>query len=165
MTQKIFFDLEFSDLKSNARLISAAFVDEQNDSLYIEIETQYWQPYSSEFVIEVVKPLLRGDGLPAQQGSAKIGGWLNARGPELILVSDSDWDWRMLRRHFKLTGYVWPFFWQWENVRYLLNGNQRKMFNSAYAEWFLRSGHVQHHALNDAQALRDAYVATLIAHE
>lgn len=165
VTPKIFFDLEFSDLKSTAMLISAGFVDEQNNSLYLEVEPEHWQTYASQFVFDVVTPLLRGDGLPANQVTAKIGGWLNARGPELMLVSDSNWDMRILRRHFKQTGYSWPFHWQWDNVQAQLNGSQRRAFNSGYIEWFLRSGCPQHQALNDAQALRDAYFASMNAHE
>ena len=164
MTTKIFVDLEFSDLKSTAVLISAAFVSDRNESLYIEVEESFWRPHASQFVLEVVQPLLSGSGLPASQVAGKIVGWIKGRGSDVTLISDSDWDQKMLIKHLRYAGYCRPN-WHWEKVPMDLPPKLRPNFNAAYVEWFLRSGRAQHHALNDAQALRDTYLSVMSAPE
>lgn len=161
----IFFDLEFSDLKSAAMLISAGFVSETNEVLYVEVEAAFWLPKASQFVLDEVKPLLSGQGLPAHEAAAKIIGWLNARGPEVTLISDSDWDLRILRKHLHRAGYHWPYQWKWEKAPLHLPSRIHHAYDCAYMEWFLRSGRAKHHALNDAQAMRDAHVAAMTSNE
>lgn len=145
-------------------MISAGFVSEGNDSLYVEVEENFWRPHASEFVLDVVKPLLSGNGLPAHEAAAKIVGWIRGRGPDVTLVSDSDWDRKVLLKHLRHVGYCRPL-WQWAKVPQDLPGNLRRAFNNAYLEWFLRSGHPQHHALYDAEALRYADQAARSADE
>jgi hypothetical protein len=162
---KIFFDLEFSDLESAAMLISAGFVTETNEVLYVEVEEAFWLPKASQFVLDEVKPQLSGQGLPAHEAAEKILGWLNARGPNVTLISDSDWDQKILRKHLHQTGYPWPDHWKWEKVPLNLPSRIHHAYDCAYQEWFLRSGRAQHHALNDAQAMRDAHVVAISGNE
>lgn len=164
-TIKIFFDLEFSDLNLAAKLISAGFVTESNEVLYVEVEEAFWLPHASQFVLDEVKPLLSGQGLPAHEATAKIIGWLNARGPDISLISDSDWDLKILQKHLNETGYHWPENWKWEKAPQYLPSRLHHAYDCAYQECFLRSGRAQHHALTDAQALRDAHVVAMSGNE
>jgi len=146
-------------------LISAGFVTDTNEVLYVEVEEAFWLPKASQFVLDEVKPLLSGQGLPAHEATAKIIGWLNARGPDVTLISDSDWDQKILRKHLHRTGYPWPDHWKWEKAPLYLPSRLHHAYDCAYQEWFLRSGRAQHHALNDAQAMRDAHVVATSGNE
>lgn len=152
----IFIDLEFTDLKNTASLISAGFVDADGNTLYVEVEQNYWIAEASDFVKQTVIPLLTGPAYTPDQATAKIIGWMNARGPEITLISDSDWDRKILKSHLRQSGYRHTPTWHWIKAPMHLAPLQRKEFSSSYAAWFLRTGKQQHHALNDAIALADA---------
>jgi len=165
VTVKIFFDLEFSDLQPDAMMVSAGFVAENNEALYIEVEEAFWRSDASQFVLDHVKPLLSDQSIPAREAASKIIDWLNSKGPDVTLISDSDWDLRILQNHLQWTGYQWPNLWQWEMAPQHLPSKLHHAFDCAYQAWFLRSGHKQHHALSDAQALRDAHLGAITANE
>lgn len=162
---KIFFDLEFSDLQPDAMMVSAGFVAEDNEAFYVEVEEAFWRSGASQFVLDHVKPLLSNQGIPASEVASKIIDWLNSKGPEATLISDSDWDLRILQNHLQRTGYQWPDLWHWEMAPNHLPSKLHHAFDCAYQAWFLRSGHKQHHALNDAKALRDAHLGAITANE
>jgi len=165
VSARIFFDLEFSDLKPGAMLISAGFVTEESEVLYVEVEAAFWLPQASQFVLDEVKPLLGDQGLAANEAAAKIVDWLNSKGPEVTLISDSDWDLRVLQQHLQRAGYHWPDLWRWDKAPQHLPSKLQHAYDCAYLEWFLRSGRAQHHALNDAQAIRHAHITAMAANE
>jgi len=165
MTRMIFFDIEFSDLQPAALMISAGFVAEDDDALYLEVEETWWLPKASKFVRDKVKPLLRGEGLSANEAALQIIHWLNSKGPEITLISDSDWDLRILQNHLELAAYHWPHRWRWDKAPQHLPSKAHHAYHCAYLEWFLRSGHEQHNALNDAQAIRHAHITAMTANE
>lgn len=165
MPVKIFFDLEFTDLQPDALMVSAGFVADDNEALYVEVEEAFWRSDASQFVLDHVKPLLSNQGIPASEVASEIIDWLNSKGPEVTLVSDSDWDLRILQSHLQRAGYQWHHLWQWEKTPQHLPSKLHHAFDCAYQEWLLRSGRKQHHALNDARALREAYFAATTANE
>ncbi len=165
MPAKIFFDLEFSDLQPDAMMVSAGFVAEDNEVLYVEVEEAFWRSDASQFVLDHVKPLLSDQSIPAREAASKIIDWLNSKGPDVTLISDSDWDLRILQNHLQRTGYEWSHRWQWEKAPQYLPSKLHHAYDCAYQAWFLRSGHKQHHALNDALALRDAHLVATTANE
>jgi hypothetical protein len=157
----VFFDLEFTDLSDGASIISAAFVTEGQQTLYLELDQSSWerQPVS-DFVRDQVIPLLDG-GAPLAHAafSEKAVAWLGALGGEIRLISDSEWDVRLFRQHLNEDGYDWLSNWTWAQAPQNLPAReQTRIFDAEYLAFFLRTKRQRHHALSDAEALRYAWL-------
>jgi len=60
-------------------------------------------------------------------------------GGEFLLVSDSDWDRRVITRTFLAVGQSIPQHWQFQNTPgNFTKGTQRNVFNDEMAAFFLR---------------------------
>lgn len=150
---RIYFDLEFSDLKHKAKLISAGFIADTGEVLYLEIESAYWQEEASPFVQESVVPLLSETGMSANEATNRIVTWIDAHGQDIHLISDSDWDLRILRKHLARSQRHWPRNWLWTQAPQHLASELHLRYDDVVATWFLASHRPQHHALNDAEAI------------
>jgi RimJ/RimL family protein N-acetyltransferase len=139
----VFLDSEFTSL-TNPELISIGAVATDATAFYAEV--QGWAPdRSTDFVQQVVMPLLDGDAVPLAVAAEAFTAWLAARGSRMptTIISDSGYDrWALaeLLGSEKLPGKV-----EWKRVAVPYD----EMDNAA-RQLKLR----RHHALDDARALR-----------
>src|SRR5271165_2913871 len=106
---KLFLDTEFTDLRSDAKLISIALVDENENYFYAELTDTYTLEDCSDFVKLWVLPLLRGEPYRMTWAECQIrmGVWIEERGCECVVASDNPpWDIPYLNK--LLTMHVWP---------------------------------------------------------
>jgi len=104
----LFLDTEFVDLKSDAKLISIALVDENEDFFYAELIDTYTLEDCSDFVKGFVLPFLKGDPYRMTWAECQIrmGVWIEERGVDCTIASDNpSWDIPYLN---KLLAYSWP---------------------------------------------------------
>lgn len=96
MINKIYIDTEFTDLVKDNKLISIALINEAGDSLYIVL-TDTWQLSDcSQFVKDIVLPILNASPenmLTKAEAGARICEWLESQGDEVVIYSDAPgWD-------------------------------------------------------------------------
>ena len=151
---RIFLDTEFTDF-SAPRLISFGLASEDGREFYAEL-TDGWQPeHCTEFVTDVVLPLLGGD--PAARLSRDAAGehlahWLTGIEESVTLIYDTETDWRLLSQ----------LLWPWQDVvaveGVLLGwpGFAMARRHEDLLEALLHDNPRRHHALVDARALRDS---------
>lgn len=147
---RAFIDTEFTDFQS-VKMISFALVAEDGRALYCELSDTWSTQDCSDFVIEVVLPLLGPleKRLTAAQARQAVKAWVEALCRPVMLYSDSVWhDETAFLSLF--TGHMeeWP-------------SNLYEGFVDFKAEKeidFAARGLREHHALDDALALRDAYL-------
>lgn len=157
---RIYYDTEFTSLDGNVDwdMISAGFVTETGEELYIEI-TDFQREDCSHFVVETVLPLLsKGDTAPERMPATHFAwyfcNWLETFKEPIQLVSDSPVDWSLLHGYchaefaafpVKVQGQAW--------VR-----SEKEPIKAALLEAELRFWHahpgMQHHALYDARRLK-----------
>lgn len=164
----IFFDTEFTDLTVNSELLSIGLVaDDSNAELYIEISDAN-RADASDFVRATVLPLF-GQFNPAilTRGNAakRIEIWLDGlrkgnRDRQVIMVSDSPWDWQHLS---ELLGHVsgqapWTQALNviGRTVQMISSPSQIASINQKVDAYHRQHG-LQHHALVDARALKTVY--------
>ncbi len=157
---KVFFDCEFTDMAENASLISVGLVTLDNRSLYVELTDGWRQEECSDFVIENVLPFLGyGEQLSRRQAASRIYEWLVATGEAggIELLCDSTWDPVMIRPLLPTKiGLLTPKFeviaFADEMKQTIFLDNLERLLSSA-------THGPQHHALADARALREAWIA------
>lgn len=156
---RIYYDTEFTSLTKAAELISAGFVTELGAEFYIEFEGVS-RPDCSDFVLDVVYPLLRAPGVlvkPPMLAVQYIADWLAAQSDEVVLISDSNYDSDLLSRLFRdaggLADLVPGMKLKYEQL-WFRDGYAAQAFKEADLEYFLRNPGMRHHALHDARALK-----------
>ena len=163
MSRRVFYDTEFTDIAPGADLISIGLVSGDAE-LYIEI-TDCDFGNASEFVHENVLPLLgrhSPEKLTRAAAATRIQVWLNSLRhgditKELILVSDSNWDWQMLLELYPFVPGR-PTWARSQNIvgrlaqNWLASADREQGFFEAL-ENELQNSDEQHHALVDARAL------------
>jgi len=104
---RLFLDTEFVDLVPNAKLISIALVDEDENYFYAELTDTYELKDCSDFVRANVLPLLRGKNkMTHYDCSLAIANWIEARNVPCVIASDNpSWDIPHLN---KLISPLWP---------------------------------------------------------
>lgn len=156
---RVFFDTEFTHLKADAELISAGFVSERGDTFYAEL-AHFNRTHCSDFVRQVVLPLL--DAPPERQFSAgmfaqHLADWLLDLDRDILLVSDSNWDSAVLAPAFLPFGGIQALV---PGLRYSMPAYDdlcaNRRFAKGYTDYFAAHIGKAHHALHDAQALRQA---------
>lgn len=155
---RIFYDTEFTDLSSSAELISAGFVSEIGETFYGEL-IDWNRERASDFVREIVMPRLEGRPEYLMKKSdfvTNLISWLQSLGSDLVLVSDSTWDIRVLQGAFESFGNIQSLVPNLLLEVLVMNsdGIRRREFAEVQLEYFLRHPMTEHHALHDAQALR-----------
>jgi hypothetical protein len=158
----VFFDCEFTDFSEYADLLSVGLVAADTDvELYIET-TDALRQMSSGFVRHTVLPLLgrhNPELLTKTATGPRILEWFEvlreqAGGRQVLLVSDSPWDWRVLQE-------VWdpsPPDVLPQMVQNMLESDPLWACNVAMERY--HAEHMeQHHALVDARALKAGWLS------
>jgi hypothetical protein len=165
----VFFDCEFTDLTSDSDLLSIGFVAaDSDDELYIEISDAE-RARASLFVRTEVFPLFGQHNpqvLRRTAAAARIEEWLDElrggdRKRQIIMLSDSPWDWQHLLELFIPMPGEPPWATSFNVVGRLVqqlleNDQQMASFQEALMQ-FHREHKQQHHAVVDARALKAAY--------
>ncbi len=159
MVTQIFFDCEFTDLNESASLISVGFITRSSDQFYAEL-SGYEEIACNEFVKATVLPLLSLSPISTTDFVSSLTDWLNTLGGDLLFIADSDWDQKILTKTFASVGKTIPINWRFQKTpENFTNGTQRSLFNDEMAAFFLRHPDQKpHHALADANAIRNAYL-------
>lgn len=164
MSTEIFIDCEFTDLDPSGYLISAAFVANDGEIFYAEL-SDYPASDCNVFVRDTVLPLLSQTTLSTAEFVQQLTGWLSGLGPDVVLIADSMWDERMLRKAFERVGGDVPASWKFRVAPACFEcGQQRQAFDEEMSAFFLRHPEeTPHHALSDARAVRSAYRRAVVA--
>ncbi|MBI4990297.1 MAG: hypothetical protein HZC23_15890 [Rhodocyclales bacterium] len=157
----VFLDTEFTDF-IDLRLISVGLAAEDGRTCYGELARDCWLEAVSGFVRANVAPLLDqsrpgGEGERPEALAERLRDWLAGLG-EVQLASDNlAHDFDLLVDLFAETGTAWPTNVAKTPLRvdcYLRGEALAPAVMGTYQDFFTESGLVQHHALNDALALR-----------
>ena len=148
-SQLVFLDTEFTSFTSPT-LISMGMVASTGEEFYAEVP--FPAAAASPFVHEVVIPLLGNDPqahCPAGELHVRIWEWLAIvrTGPSVVLCFDSCYDEDLFREIFD--GYP-PALVRFRNVYRNINELLRYEFH-------MKNRLPEHHALNDARAMRYAF--------
>ena len=156
--KRIFYDTEFTCLKSSAKLVSLALVSETGDELYLELCDTYRSADLSEFAAEHVVPLLQGGRYEVTWAEAKVKlrEWIMKQGDCIIATDSLQWDWvwveALLDRNFPENLTVPPLIL---SVNYL---HDYKLFEEVLTREL--SSLRRHHARDDALANLRAWQAS-----
>lgn len=145
---RLFLDTEFTQLNHEAKLISIALVDENEDYYYAELSDSYKEEDCSSFVKENVLPyLLKGKYSKSRsQVALELGNWIEDRAEKCIIANDAPtWDMPFL---IGLIDFYWPNNLVRDKVN-LLDIDQ-SVSNSIYK----RDGLNVHNALHDALVMK-----------
>lgn len=159
---RVFFDTEFPSVHSDALdMISAGFVAENGDELYLEI-SDFDRDACSTFVLDTVLPLLDAppeNVVPLWAFGDRLAQWLRAFNAPIELVCDFAGD-KMLIQHFAdeaICGLPHPVkvhVWQ-PNPAF-----EYRLSNIADQFWSMpQNMAMQHHALFDARCLKHTFFA------
>lgn len=157
----VFFDTEFHDLVKTPKLISIGLVSEDSRTFYAELSDTYEVDECSEWVHENVLPLLEGGEalMSLRELRGRLREWLGSFGQPATLATDSlAWDWPRMHELFPKPE-SWPA--NVDRIPKLLSMNyldDYEKFESAAEEAFA-NGLRRHHALDDAKANREGYLA------
>lgn len=153
---RIFFDTEFTHLGAEAELLSAGFIAENGESLYLEI-TDFNPAFCSQFVKTVVQPLFDAppeNRVSLNQFHVRLANWLISFRQDIELVSDQFFDWDfvnsvILRESAQKAGF------KIESRIFQPSPNaELEILEKLY--WEQNKGR-QHHALVDAALIRQRF--------
>lgn len=157
----IFFDTEFTDLHSDARLISIGLVAEDGErTFYAELSDTYEQKQCGDFTKLEVLPLLEGGDkvLTIHKLTLNLGNWLEDFGEPVTLACDSlAWDWPWIQAIFQIEG-TWPANLARKPSILQFDADTGERFNDALEKAFAAELR-RHHALDDAKANRLGWIA------
>jgi hypothetical protein len=159
---RIFFDTEFSDLGLDPKLISIGLVDETGArSFYAELSDTYQAAQCSDFVRDIVLPLLEGGEarMTLNELTLRLGSWLDDFEQPVTLATDSlFWDWPWIQKLFAIPG-TWPQNLEAHPLLLTMNYlNDFEKFEEAVEQGFA-NGLRRHHALDDAKANHLGWIA------
>lgn len=179
---KIFCDTEFTDF-NDPKLISIGLVTEDGRKFYGELIQAEWRGSESAFVTDVVLPKLSLDVACTRPELAdKVAKWLNElHAATLQVVTDYVTDYQLLLElledyealQLKLEGImtvgVIASAGVIEGVKYNFSHDEinhriaiaSQKYREEFAGYFSREARAQHHALHDAEAMREGYAAAL----
>lgn len=146
----IYLDTEFTGLGQRwPRLISIGLIDEGGQTFYAELPPASYMPKVTDWVAANVLPLLDGAGAVRQGRDLceNLKHWIAERGPAQVVTDAPNYDFRFLESLLS----PWP-----ENLDRTPIVPQ---FNAETIETAF-VGLCRHHALDDARALRLAWLAT-----
>jgi hypothetical protein len=153
VSKKIFIDTEFTDLASDAQLISIGCVCDDGQEFYAE--TTFSAGIVSDWVVENVIPHLTGRDavLPRRVLRQELALWVASCGPVEFAI-DSQWD-----LHFLLNLSPKGFPSNVAAKPFMIDARPQ-VFEDALQLAYSSNNFRQHHALDDAKALRLAWKAT-----
>lgn len=159
---RIFYDTEFTKLNAWAQLLSAGFVTETGQEFYIEFDG-VGRHECSEFVLDVVYPMLRAPGVHVAtplMAAQRILEWLSAQSSDVDLVSDSNWDsflmgalFHQLRKSKDISATAGSDLTI--HYRYVSHRDNvaEKVYLKEHVGYFNEHPGMLHHALHDARAI------------
>jgi len=184
-SQLLFLDTEFTDF-INTELISIGAVTEDGKHEFYAEVSDYRRASESQFVKENIVPLLDGGSalMPLNEVSARFGSWVESLPYNVKVCIDYSTDWELT---LMLLHDVWPsnLEKEWLNVyadmqlasilkcsgvgmsRPLADviRNTKDVFTKQFYEHFFVNKETpkyrQHHALYDARANREAWMAAM----
>jgi len=148
-----------NDLSQGISLISVGVVDDAGETFYMELEMgkHGWSMSKcSTFTMDVVLPLLQGGDCVGtnEEVATKLQAWIEKRHVEQVM-SDHIMDWHFFN---KLLKHHWP-----KNLAtncFFLSNVESDVYQHEYQDRFDAYLNPRHHALNDAEALREAQLAS-----
>lgn len=146
--KKLYLDTEFTQLNHEAKLISIALVDENEEYYYAELSDTYRENDCSSFVKEIVLPLLKGGDYlkPRSKVAFELGNWIEDRGVGCVIANDApSWDIPFLH---SLLDYYWPNNLSRDKVHLVIGSDE--ILHKLYVDGALRV----HNALDDALVLK-----------
>lgn len=165
---KLFLDTEFSSLrKMNARLISIGLVAEDGHEFYAELPSHTWKYQCSDFVREIVEPILWHGSYtmtPAEL-STSLRDWLRQFDMVEIVTDSPDWDFWFLSLVFEVDRAAdWPANVSRKPFRFdpegaTIHDSMDLAVRGSFEHYWADKTHFRHHALQDAKALRLAWLA------
>lgn len=143
----VFFDTEFTDFAEDAKLISIGLISEDGQTYYAELTDTYEQEDCSEFVLEHILPKLDGGDayITIRELPIYVHAFIQSFNEPVTLVTDSvPWDWYWIQFLFRDT---WPHNLKRQpiDIGLLTDDTDQEPEEN------------QHHALKDAQAMRDMF--------
>jgi hypothetical protein len=152
---KVFFDTEFTHF-NRPRLISAGFAAERGGTYYFELaegQRTWRREECSDFVKETVLPLLGPENkrLSLEEAAHRLEGFLVLLREPIELVCDSDFDHRLLHSLWQRTQITRP-------AQISGFGMHIPMPEGLRAAEEIFRDLPQHHAGNDARALRAGWL-------
>lgn len=163
MTLRVFLDCEFTSLGVGPQLISIGMVSEMDTrkTFYAELADTYSIEDCSDFVIDIVLPLLEGGSarMTMVELALNLKNWIEGLGQPVTFATDSIcYDWPWILEIFEKPG-SWPANLDRQPLLLNFNDLQRaERFNDA-VELAFASGLRRHHALDDAKANRLGWLA------
>ena len=160
----VFMDTEFTDF-DYPQLISIGLVSETGESFYAEMSNGWSREGCSPFVAEHILPqLIAGDFLQERcYAGRRLADWLAGHpGPVRVVTDAPGYDWVLM---LELLAGIAPANMYPDPVTFYSDGFPElvPLLQEARAKAFADS--LAHHALNDAEALREAWeVMTLNLH-
>jgi len=155
----IYFDCEFTKLitpddPEPAELISIGCIADNGDTFYAENEITISRPeIFSDFVVEVVSPLLEGGDylMPYSAIAEKLKAWIESFNEEVRLLSDAPaYDFPYVDHMFEVYGWPINLFRQPKHIWHA-------RFENNVDEIFRTQSYRRHHALDDAIVNKLAY--------
>jgi hypothetical protein len=175
---RVYIDFEFSDFL-HRDIISIGAVTDSGETFYRENSDEY-DTHASEWVRANVYPLLQPEhACSLNELEARLWCWFDELNCDQIqIVSDYKGDYELLlgllsEKHPKFTNepiFLYDAFvasclskgWIDEDFETIFCLRECKDFYySEFMGWFLENGVAQHHALNDAQAIKYAFELTI----
>jgi hypothetical protein len=157
----IFFDTEFTEIGIDPRLISIGLISEDGRKFYAELSDTYTPKDCSDFTREAVLPHLAGGDtlIPMHTLTLRLGDWLESFEQPVKLATDSlSWDWPWIQEIFCTPG-TWPANVDGKPVS-LYELIDSPFFQQTVEQAFEQDTALRrHHALSDAKANRQAYLA------
>lgn len=157
----VFLDTEFTDFL-DIRLISVGLAAEDGRTCYGELAPAYWLEAANTYVRANVVPLLdqSRQGCEGERPEAlaeKLRAWLAVLGEVQLATDSPGHDFDLLVELFAETGTAWPGNVAKMPLRvdcYLRGEDGAPLAMGTYQDFFTENSLAQHHALNDALALR-----------
>ncbi len=153
----IFLDTEFTGLGQRwPRLISIGLIDEAGATFYAELPPASYLPKVTPWVAANILPLLDGAGA-VQQGRdlcAHLANWIAERGPAQIVTDAPNFDFKFLESMLS----PWPQNLDRKAIVPKFDAEAGERFVNATEQAFAQ-GLRRHHALDDAKAMRLAWLA------
>lgn len=173
MTTHVFLDTEFTDLINDGKLISIGLVSSEGErTFYAELTDSYQLEDCSQFVKNEVIPLLDAKPLienicyknvhakmTLDELNKHLGYWFAALQDSIQIWADApNYDWRYIQQIFSHSGMPFNLL---PSPNALLTDDtfQNIRFQNAVQEAFNKNCFRQHHALDDAQVNRIAWLA------
>ncbi|MHB1115171.1 3'-5' exonuclease family protein [Sideroxydans sp.] len=158
----VFFDTEFTqfrDMEHEPKLISIGLVSEDGREFYCELTDTYQKSDCSDFVLDVVLPLLDGNNLLMEaQLASKLKVWIEGLVAEEVVLrcNSPSYDWELVAGLFNF--YDWP-----SNLRKKCGtvdfdkARQTHRYQIGLAIFWKGNSEQMHHALIDARSMRYAW--------